>query len=407
MLQEFLNHNLLTITDDAHVEKLKKSSDEIVKKLQKNKHKIMSYTLVALDPDAPADNLDFVEVKDIIAKNWNTFSANSKDTPLTFIRAVMLEALEIVSKDINLACLIWLSGCNIQKYFKLFGKEKELITNFLLSLGKAMQTKAVENWSLSSQAKLQKLNIEIKELSSIAIDKSKLEAHLKAASAHTNYNGENQYGTNNWDLWPNFFSKRAAQGISNEINNALKEQTQELSESQVQTQEATNKLLERIEAEIIEKNNILRMQTQLIWWRETCYSTSINDSYREQQNGLLQILLANDYSAFVPAIYPTSADFFLKETHRSLVKDERLKLSDILTLLEESKTQLKTIFKDSNTENSRVSLLNFIKGFIWGRYEANQIKDLVGLEDTTEITLSEFTLWIFHDFQSLKFLTSK
>jgi GTPase-associated system helical domain len=106
-------------------------------------------------------------------------------------------------------------------------------------------------------------------------------------------------------------------------------------------------------------------------------------------------------------IYPTSADFFLKETHKSLIEDEKLKVSDILTLLKESNTQLKTIFKDSNIENSRVSLLSFIKGFIWGRYEAIQIKDLVGLEDTTELTLSEFTLWIFHDFQSLKFLTSK
>lgn len=133
MLQEFLDANLLPITDESYFEKIKKTADEISKKLTKSKAKVLSYTLTALDPEVPADNPDVNEVKELITKNWSTFSTNSKDTPVTFIRAVILEALQAVSIETSYACLIWLTGRNIQQQFKLIGKEKELVQSFLLS----------------------------------------------------------------------------------------------------------------------------------------------------------------------------------------------------------------------------------------------------------------------------------
>lgn len=415
MIQEFLTNSLIEITEDANVDKLKKACNILEKKLQKNKQKISTLTLIALDPEIPASNPDVLEVQQIIIGKWKTFNANCKDTPITFIRAVILEVLANLSKDLNIANQIWLIGRNVQKYYKLIGKERKLITNFLLNLGNEIENKATDSWSLASENVLHKLNLEIKGLTGVVIDKAILQKKLEDAAGPTNEAGTANYESPN-PQWPNSgtpwsfqFAPRAAQGIADVVNKALKEQAKELSANQTQIQEVVNKLLSQTQAEILEKNSLLQMRTQLLWWKESCYSVSLNQSYRGKQNGLIQILLANDYSTFVPVIYPTSADYFLKEIHRNLAEDEnkKMKMSDILRQIEQSSTQLKTIFREPSVELGRISLLNFIKGFVWSKYTSKQFKNLVGFTVTSEMTLSEFTLWLFHDFQSLKISITK
>jgi len=415
MLQEFLDANLLAITDEGYFEKIKKTADELAKKLNKSKARVLNYTLSALDPDIPADNPDIIEVKDLITKNWSTFLTNSKDTPVTFIRAVMLEALQAVSNEISNACLIWLTGRNIQQQFKLIGKEKELVQNFLLSLGRRVENAATESWTLPSETKLQQLSVEIKEVTNIILDKVTLQKLFVCASGpHDNasqvpYENPNPHWPNSGPSWSYEFPSRAATAVSQVVNKAFKEQATAVNTNLTQIQDAINKLLSQTQSDIIERNSLLQMRTQLLWWKESCYSTSLNQSYRGQLNGLLQILLASDYSAFVPTIYPTSADYFLKETHRALVKDEnkKFKVSEILKQVELSREALKMVFLEPTIEPGRISLLNFIKGLAWNKYTSEQFKTFVGFDDTTEMTLSDFTIWLFHDLQSLKISTSK
>jgi len=142
MLQNYLNANLLSLTDDGDFKKLKKSADDISKKLAKNKAKIVSYTLSAIDTNISVGNAEIIEVKDVIIKNWSTFTTNAKDSPLTFIRAVMLEALNIISENINHSLLIWFASRNIVQYHKLIGKEKEMILEFISKLGNDINQKA-------------------------------------------------------------------------------------------------------------------------------------------------------------------------------------------------------------------------------------------------------------------------
>jgi GTPase-associated system helical domain len=414
MLQQFLDTNLLPITDEGYFEKLKKTADEIEKKLTKNNAKVLSYVLTALDPDVPADNPNIVEVKDLITKNWNTFSTNSKDTPVTFIRAVMLHALQSVSRDTSVACLIWLTGRNIQQQFKLIGKEKELILDFLMALGQKVENIAIESWSLPSDTKLQKLSIEIKEFTGATVDKTTLQKLFAWASGPNDEQGAtlkdpNPYWPNSAQNWAYQFAPKAAAAISQEVSKVLKEQAKSVSENQILIQEAVNRLLSQTQSEILERNGLLQIRMQLLWWKESCYSVSLKQSYRGQENGLLQIALANDYAVFVPTIYPTSVDFFLRETHRALVKDEgkKIKVSEILKQVELSREALRNVFAEPKGELGRISLLNFIKGLVWSKYTSEQFKIFVGFPDTAEMTLSDFTTWLFHDLQSLKISTNK
>jgi len=414
MLQKFLDLNFIQIQNDENLNKLRKASREIVKKLVKNKAKIISYTLIALDPDVKANNSDLNEVKKIILKNWRTFVPNSGDTPITIIRAVILDALESIAKEMNIACVIWHAGRNVIKHFRL-DREHELLTNFLLDLGNKIEKNAVESWTLSSETQFEKLSIEIKKLTGVVVEKTNLQKYLVYASgphdqqSETPYKEPNPHWPNVGENWSYEFAPRAAQGISLEINKALKEQAEVINTNQIQIQEVINTLLFKIQSEFLQKNIMLHMRTQLLWWKEACFSESLKQSYRELKEGILQVALANDYSSFVPSIYPTSANYFLKETHRVLTseEDKKMKISEILKLIKASSEELKVIFVGHKEVEGRILLINFLKGLVWNSHKPAQIKNLVGISATTEITLDEFALWLFHDLQALNNIKSK
>jgi len=408
MIQEFLTNNLIQITEDENVEKLLKASAALEKKLSKDKSKIPTFTLIALDPEIKVTDPNVQEVQQLIIENWKTFTSNCKDTPLTYIRAVILETLEKLTSDINVANIVFLSSRNIKKHLNLKGKEKEIITQFLTELRNKIEITAAENWSISKESKIQELKFEIGKITGVSIGHEELKNHLKAASIHSGLGdgGENpQYPSNNATTWPNFFSERAAIGIAEIINKALNQQNSHLNEIQGKILVLLNNLIK----EDSQRNSSLHLRTDLLWWKESCYSKTLKNSYKNSQNGLLQLILALDYSSFVPFIYPQSADYFLKETHAEIisVEDKKIKLSAIFKSIDSSKETLKLYINEEPFEIERVFLIQFIKSYIYWEYLIKQLNDIVGISDDIELTLSEFTLWLFHDLQVLNYSKSK
>lgn len=406
MIQEFLTNNLIQITEDENVKKLLKASAILEKKLSKDKSKIPTFTLIALDPEIKVTDQNVQEVQQLIIDNWKTFTSNCKDTPLTYIRAVILESLEKLSSDINLANIVFLSSRNIIKHLNLKGKEKELITKFLTELGCKIETIAVENWSVNTLDIIKDISFEIVKISNISIDKSTLEKHLLAALGHSGYGGggENPYWCNQNNVdWPTFYSQRASEGIVELISAAINKQISLANNSNSKIQDLLKNAFNKLLKERSNKNDSLHLRSELLWWKEACYSYTLNDSYRNAQNGLLQLILALDYSSFVPFIYPQSADFFLKETHNGIISDEdkKRKLSEIFKFIDSSKETIKQYLSDEPFEIERISLTHFVKGYILGKYSIKQLKHIVGVSENTELTLSEFTLWLFHDLQVL------
>ncbi len=228
MLQNYLNANLLSLTDDGDFKKLKKSADDISKKLTKSKAKIVSYTLSAIDTNISVDNADIVEVKDVIIKNWSTFATNAKDTPLTYIRAVILEALSSISDNLDHSLLIWFVSRNIVQYYKLIGQEKEIILEFLTKLGNDINQKANKEWVLSNNNTLSKIEIELKDITKYLINDDNLKKYLEDASGPSNSDGVANFDSPN-SVWPNSaqswshqFAPRATKGIKNAIDPSLK-----------------------------------------------------------------------------------------------------------------------------------------------------------------------------------------
>ena len=412
MIQEFLTNNLIQITEDENVEKLLKASVALEKKLSKDKSKIPTFTLIAIDPEVIVTDPNVQEVQELIINNWKTFTSNCKDTPLTYIRAVILETLEKLSSDINVANIVFLSSRNIIKHINLKGKECNLIVEFFKELGNKVEKNASDNWSIIKSEIIKDTSFEIAKISNISIDKSALEKHLMAALGHSSYGagGENPHWCNqNNANWPTFFSQRASSGIIETITAAVNKQVSLINDSNSKIQDLLKNSLTQLLKENANQNNSLYLRSELLWWKEACYSKILNDSYRNAQNGLLQFILALDYSSFVPFIYPQSADYFLKEAHSGIisVEDKKMKFSEIFKFIDSSKELLKQHISEESFEIERVSLAQFIKGYANGKYSTKQLKYLVGITDSIELTLSEFTLWLFHDLQVLNYSKSK
>jgi len=415
MLQSYLNANLLTITSDEDSKKLKKSATEIAKKLTKNKSKIVSYILVAIDPDVSINNPDIIEVKGVIIKNWSTFATNAKDTPLTYIRAVMLEALSSISDNINHSLLIWFASRNILQYHKLIGKEKEIILEFISKLGNGINQQANKEWALSGNDTLSKISFELKEISGYLINKDNLQKYLEDASGPhnaqgtANFEAPNPYWSSQQQHWSYQFAPRAAKGIKNAIDPSLKAIASVVNENKNTIQNSLTKALEQVREEVSNRNKSLQLRSELLWWKEAGYSPSTDRSYDELDKNILEIVLAYDYSPFIPVIYPKSVDYFLKETYKGLKgsTEEELTLEDFLKTLLEHSEKLKPLLPEEDALIGKSTLLNFINGLIWSKHQLTQFEELIGVPLNIKLAPNELTNWLFHDFQLVKILNTK
>lgn len=415
MLQNYLNANLLSLTDDGDFKKLKKSADDIAKKLAKSKTKIVPYTLSAIDPDISVYNADIVEIKDVIIKNWSTFATNAKDTPLTYIRAVILEALNSLSDNINNSLLIWFASRNIVQYHKLIGKEREIVLEFISKLGNDINQKANKEWALSGNDSLSKIDIELKDVTKYLINDDTLKKYLEDASGPhnsdnvANFDSPNRYFPNSGESWSHQFVPRAVKGIKKTIDPCLSAIVSVANENKNTIQNSLNKALEQVQKEVSNRSKSLQLRSELLWWKEARYSSSIDRSYDELDKSILGIVLAYDYSSFIPVIYPKSVDYFLKETYKGLKEStgKELTIEEFLKTIQEHIEELKSILPSENLLAGKLTLLNFINGLIWNKHQLAQFEELVGIPLNIKLAPNELTTWLFHDFQLVKILKIK
>lgn len=405
MLQEFLNKSLLPIKDEDNFNKLKKSSNELAKRLKKKKSKISDYTIVALDPEISLDNPIVDEVRRLITGKWRTFQNNSNDSPKTFIRAVILDALDSVSKDILFASIIWYSARNIQKYLKLNGREKELINNFLLGLGEKIEEQAINDWSISRKQSY--LEFEIEDLEALKLDKVALIKRFEHAAGPTNSDGEENYTspnphwTNSNASWSHEFAPRAANGIRIVVDKVL----EEITEYQKNLKNVIREHSKEIQETFLRDTFHQQLRSQLLWWKEASYSPSLGKSYRDMNIGIFEISLVYDYSKFIPEVYPTSVDYFLVEAFESISKREnevKISFSDFLKEIESSSMGLRELFDNPSEITSRMSLLSYIQGLVWGKYSIKQFDEIVGVSLKSKVPIKDLIIWLFHDFHVQK-----
>lgn len=417
IFQSFLDHRFIKTDESENIANLNKAVVELQKRLRKKKEKIIPYTLVALDPTISDDDPIVQEVEALIIKKWSTFRnsvAKTKDTPIAYVQAVILEALNELSKDKNLAAIIWHTGCNIVSHYKLAGQE-EVLTHFLLKIGSKVEEVARNNWSILENAKidtLDSIDLTLPKVSPGKVAEDALKTHLMAASAQQSVGGENpQWASHNAVQWPSFFSTRAAKGLSKEINAALSTQNKSLTSISNSIQEALSSYLadlkpylEQVSSSILQSSQSLNKRSDLLWWKQALYSHRLDSGYRTLGPLALAVTMAVDLADNVSPIYPKSVDFFLKETLRDVLGDEaenEVAVTELLDRLQQLSDAEKQLLEDLCNENeSRKALGACMADMMKEKINADEFFKRTGLVKRAKISLVELTVWLFHDLQA-------
>lgn len=429
ILQSFLDNSFIKTDDPEHITNLNKASAVVQKLLKKKKTDIICYTLVALDPTISDNDPIIGDVEAIIIKQWPTFKnsvAKTKDTPIAYIQAVILDSLNKLSTDENLAAIVWHTGRNIVRYYKLAGREK-VLHDFLLEIGAKVESVGRKNWTLLESASIS--NIEPFELTlptvkQVKVDEAKLSEHLLAAANHSAWvaqggGGENPSHTAVGNhTWPVFFAERAATGVTAEINAALNTQNKSIAEMATTIQESLRAYLtnlkphlEQFSASIIQSSQSLKKRSDLIWWKQALYSSRLDSGYRSLKPLTLAVAMATDLADSVAPNYPKSVDYFLNETLRDVLGDKTDTEEAVVELLAQLQllTDLeKQLLKDLNHgSDSRKSLGACMADLAGESIDIEEFFEHSGLEKKSKMSLGELTAWLFHDLQAIKLAKAK
>lgn len=428
ILQSFLNNQFITTDDPEHIKNLEKASSEIQKKLKIKKHQqlVIAYTLVALDPNISNSDQVVKDVEEIIIKKWNTFLnsvSKVKDSPLSYIQAVILDALDNLSKNGIYAGIIWHTGCNIISHYKLAG-QKEILSEFLQNIGNRVEAIAQTDWNIPEKTQIEpinQVNFSFPETPSVTISESKLKTHFLAASVYTTWKeqaggGENpsSQATNN-HTWPEFFSERAAEGLTKEINSALLIQKNSLSSFSSSFQKSIKTYFdelqpyfENVSSSILRSSESLNKRSNLLWWKQSLYSTSLDVSYRSLEPLSLTVTISTDLATMVHPIYPKSVDYLLQETLRDVLGEnitERRDLSEFLDKLGQLSGDENQLLEGMQIDTlNRKSLGSSIVGIINKTIVSDVFFEQTGIDKKAKLSLQELTVWLFHDLQASKLL---
>lgn len=420
ILQDFLDNRFIKTDDTDNIKNLKAASTEIEKQLRKKKPMVIAYALVAFDPTVAHDDPIVEDVQKVIIKKWPAFKnsvVNTKDTPVSYVQAVILQALGSLSKDQSFAGIIWYSTNNILSYYKL-ANQQSVLSKFLLPIGHSVEVEAQLNWGISQNNEIESFSPEDFSLPSVLaskVNELELKGHLLAASAQQSAGGENpQWASNNAATWPTFFSERASSGIATEINKALSSQSKSLSSLPIAIKQSLDEYfsaltpyLEGVSSNIRQSSQSLNLRSNIMWWKQALYSKKLNTSYRTLSPVIIAVTMAIDLAESVPAISPASVGFLLQEALRDVAKEEvdvEITISTLIELLIKNAEQTKGLFTllDDYRDKTRKSFASCILQVIDGDMEPSEVSNFTNIDLDAKISLGKLSVWLFHDLQAYK-----
>lgn len=418
ILQQFLSAQIINIDEDENHEKLLKACGDLTKILSKDKAKLQKVAISAFDPTIDIDDPNLVETKNLIIKHWSTFINKCQNMPLTYIRAVMLESLQTLSSEQDLAAIIWLSAEIPSRYYILESREKPLLAELLTTCAEKYEKVGIERWSVSGTIASVAIKVptmaETKELP--GIENNYIVEKLKAASVNSAIVHNPSYGTFNTNQeWVNGFSKIAGEGI-NELFAAIIKQTNESLETKANLDifesfiESFNDQISAIFNKLIDRSVSTELRGQLLWFKEALYSTTQKNSYRKLTIEIAAVVMPYEFAKLVPEYCPVSTEFFLEET--LLLADplsrEEVSLEMVFDLLISNAAKLKPYFNNYNTvKPGRSSLLAFIGYLVNGLQDKSAFNPMTGLMTENKVSWSDLSIWLYREFQVVKLINKK
>lgn len=429
ILQAYLNEQHIKTDVKENIEALIKAVKEVKKYLTRRNVKadIIPFTLVALDPMVKGTDPVVLRVEEIIIKNWPAFKNSvtaTKDKSTTYVRAVILESLSLLTKDdVTTAALVWLTARDVIGHYQL-GSEELVIRGLLQELADRTEENGQSSWGISR--KLQAIDFKGGEISvsspkATEVSQDDLKNSLLKAAQHTAWRSySNQIGDNPYRFdhnWAGFFSEKAAQGVADAVNAALSQQIKSLSTVSISIQKRLDVYLAQLQPFLKELNNAFassitanNKRSELLWWKQSLYSRSLNTSYRSLDQLNAAVVMALDLAEQVEAIYPESVDYLLRETlkdvHGEQAEEQRL-LMDWLKEFNSLHTDIQSgLYKHAAKGDERKPLLTAWVNIMQSGGTTDFFTE-TGIDKKAKLTLSDLALWLFHGLQAQKLAIAK
>lgn len=428
ILQQFLSAQIINLDEDENYAKLSKAAADLTKALQKDKHKIQKAALVAFDANANPDDPLINEVKGLIIKQWNTFINKCQNQPISYIRAVMLEALQSVAKESDHAAIIWLTVNNYLPFYSAEIRERKLLEDFINACAFAYEKGGIQKWSNGSHTAETSIKLNQKDSREIKTKRIKqgwlVERLASSVGQQIGEEFNSQHiGTENYSgraitvnqEWAKAFGKIAGESLESAINSIAnfidEELVQTATSSQVQAFfDEFNKQASAILTKIKDSSQSVDLRSQLLWLKESLYSTTLRAGYRKLDVSVSALVLAFETAALVPEYTPTSVEYFMMETLRTAQQraDEENPIENILSEVAKHKSSLhQLITKASNDPAGRRTLLSFMTELIGGSTQISDFETLVGVPASATATWAEVSVWVFRELQAQKFVNKK
>lgn len=429
ILQNYLNEQHIKVADEKSVQSLNKAVADIKKHLAKKKSEIIPFTLVALDPKVRDSDPVVQRVEAIIIKKWAAFKNSvtaTNDKSTTYVRAVILEALSQLTKDdAVVTALVWLTARDVIGHYHL-GHEETVIRALLQQLADRTEENGQAVWGISRKLPVkdfQGAQISPAGPKAARINEETLKEHLLNAMVYQGWShhaggGQNPQhaGHNSWQ-WPQYMAIHSAKGITEVVNSALSQQAQSLSSISASVRQGLDAyfaqlkpFIEDLNASFARSITASNKRGELLWWKQSLYSSSLRSSYRGLNRLNVAVCTAIDLAEQVEGVYPESVDYLLRETLKDVLGDQATEERPLKEWLTDSSSLHKDLRllleKHAEDGNERKHLLN-----AWANVtqtgSATGFLAETGIDEQAKLTVSDLAVWMFHGLQAQKLATAK
>jgi GTPase-associated system helical domain len=422
ILIRFLGAGLINVGgDDAKLEKLQETSGDLSESLKQTPSKAASFSLIAFDPEAPENDPVIKEAVQALQNRWPTYVNTFASTPIVVIRAVLLDALtKAAVDDDNIGLAFVTSARNVLPLMEA-GNEVGIWAEAVKEIERQVNIRAEADWSTPESISVTALKysapaaIKISQ-QSVKVDRQALTSKIAAASGPNNASqatqGNPYWPHNQPQQWVTEFSTRMAEAIGGIIENVALETKIapiDLSTTLKDLSSAVSKHVDETLKAVSAATAGLQRRTNLIWWKETLYSPSIQISYREMPCSVAAALMAFDLSQQVPTFSPSSVAAFLHEAVLNLPSCEADKEWPLTNLVREALeadqlTPLREAAKQLITETTgRGPILGILlHGNNLPALDDEKFRALVGVPAVTLLTVPQWATWIFRELQAAR-----
>ena len=426
VLLRFLGKRLIDVGgDDDKFERLRQTAVDLSRVLRETPAKATPFALVAFDPHVPTTDPTIVEVEDALRNRWETYVNTFSDTPVTVLRAMLLDALvRACGQDDTVAVAFVASARNVLPFMEADG-EQEIWTEILLEIERKVEERAAREWAtpasipepdvrFDSPAAVE-IRIRSKKTSGTTL-RPKFEAaagpHSLDPNGSQTTTGGNPHWPNNNEHWVQDFGTRTAQVVAEAINRAIGGLSVEGGDLPGIAREMMAVMSEHLTATLRAVSDAsagLQRRTNLLWWKEALFSASAGVSYREMSTPDAAVLMAFDMYRCIPTFSPSSVTAFLRETVVALPTMDQGKEIAVRTLVE--MTRDAGVLDELRTEARKLVAAPEGRGSILGlighpealpRSDDRRFQDLVGVKADAMLTLPDWSVWMLRELQAAR-----